>query len=222
VTALLMTVGWATVASQTVAPTQDALRVLLESYERTDGPERLAVAYPALRGFPEAEQRRLLCDKLLADMIVGIPRGIWLGTLFTLAAFVAYGAYGATMAGDLLRLAGTRNGTLLRYLQATVPAALLVLLSYMHLFFPDPGQWRGPTVLLFVALTILAAAGVRQRWPGSLWLALYGTGLTLLLRLSVDWLPGYVDALVYVAALATAGWHFISRRPALTADSVHA
>jgi hypothetical protein len=227
VTALLTTLGWATILAQAVLPSFQPLGLLIDRYEAravvppggadaTDKPkpshDALLDAYPDLKNIPEGERLAALCNKILADLIVGIPRGIWLGTLFTLISFVSFGVYGTMAAGDLLRHFGGTRRAVLPYLQATVPGCLLILALYQNLFFFGE-RWPGSThsgwlvVLLLAAMTLMAAAGVIQRWPGPLWLALYAAGLIAFLRLTWQDLPWYADVVVYTLGIATVARH---------------
>src|SRR5262249_16234052 len=65
--------------------------------------DRLLKKYPDLREVPAGDRGRVFYDKVRADLIAGIPRGIWLGALFVLVGGVGICTAQVMAAGPLLR-----------------------------------------------------------------------------------------------------------------------
>ena len=93
-----------------VVPADADLRLLAEAAaaRQTDAAaaERLLQTYPDLRQVAPDQRGQVLYQKVRADLIVGIPLGIWLGLLWATALGVAL-SLGATVAAcRLLRRHG--------------------------------------------------------------------------------------------------------------------
>src|SRR5262249_39663151 len=65
--------------------------------------ERLLEKYPELRELPVRQRGRVLYHKLQADLLAGIPLGIWSGVLFVLICSVGIATIQVVAAGPLLR-----------------------------------------------------------------------------------------------------------------------
>ncbi len=162
ITCFVISGGWATVQARTVFASMHDLALL---GQRTVEEAALLDRYPALRDVPVEQRGRLLADKIVGDLVVGIPQGVWLGMLFTLSAYGLFSVLGTRVAGVLVRRHTRPLVVLLAYLEATLAWAWLLLLAFLQIFYPA-GRVQFPwLVLALVAvLAYLAAVGVLREW----------------------------------------------------------
>jgi hypothetical protein len=129
-----------------------------------------------LRKLPGGERGRVFYHKLRADLIAGLPVGIWLAVL-VLVPFALLICTTQTMtAGPLLRRLGARPAVLLTYLERAIPATLLIpmipacafgeTLAGPYLDFP-PALLRSMLIgfLPMLGLLVLALTGALRGWP---------------------------------------------------------
>jgi predicted Ser/Thr protein kinase len=153
--------------------------------------EQLLKKYPDLRDIPARERGRVFFLKIRADLIAGIPLGIWLGALGVLTMEMLIYTIMALAAGPLLRQHGARPVVLLPYFERVFPTILLIVLSagYLiaefllgHLVNIAPLRvWY----LTLLALQTLAVLSTLRRWPWPVRLLLHSSWLLYLLVLSV-------------------------------------
>jgi serine/threonine protein kinase len=181
--------GWGFVIVTALGPIQADLRLLSEAAwlepiqaERPaptgKGParsaERLLEKYPDLREVPAQERGRVMYHKLRADLLAGIPLGIWWGMLFVLAACVGTTTAQVMAAGPLLRGQGLRRAVVWPYLEVAFPATVLISLALEALYGQRYGNrpfqiWHLP---LF-GLLALALTCTLRGWPWPLRLLLH-------------------------------------------------
>ncbi|MGE3806318.1 MAG: serine/threonine-protein kinase [Gemmataceae bacterium] len=190
--------GWGSVVALAVVPVQADLSVLGEP---DDAP--LLARYPQLADLSAEQRRYLLRDKILGDLVAGIPLGIWLGLALTVGAFAAFGILGAILAGILTRRAGSLRAALPPYLEGTLFATGMVLVVYLQAFFPPrPSAGRTLAMITFAALACLAPWMVVRNWSWPRRAALYVLGFVVIGRLTLPVLPWSVDGIVVALALA--------------------
>lgn len=216
VTAFIISGGWGSVMATTVMISAGDLHLLSHLNGQDDVTEALLARYPDLRDASPAERSSLLRDKIMGDLIVGIPRGIWLGMLFTMVSIGIFGVLGTMVAGALLRRDERMLMAILPYLEATIPSAWLILLGYLQVFYPlDGSGWRWLVVLLFGLLSVGAVVGVLKDWPARLRFALYlagtQTGITCfrIAHGQPNWLA---DTAVFLIAAGFVLGHFVGLR----------
>lgn len=170
ITAFFVSGGWGTVIASTVPSMMDDLWLLRNE-------SKILEHYPDLENVAEDRRREILSYKIIGDLAAGVPRGIWLGMLFTLVSFGAFGVLGTIVAGELQRREGSAVAVILPYLEATILSAWFILLTYLQMFYPtERVQGRWLVLLLFAALTASAVAGVLHRWPGWVRAGMYVIG----------------------------------------------
>jgi serine/threonine protein kinase len=188
-TMFALSIGWLFVYLEGLAPIQTDLQLLSEAawVESTEADrhapvgktqassaDRLLDKYPDLREVPAPERGRVLFHKLRADLLAGIPLGIWSGVLFVLVGCVATVTAQVMAAGPLLRGQGPRRAVFLPYLEMAFTATLLIGLALEALFTQRYGNrplqiWYLP---LF-GLQVLALTGSFRGWPWRLRLLLH-------------------------------------------------
>jgi hypothetical protein len=197
-TAFTLSVGWNFINLTAVWPVQADLDLLSEAAlaEPTPGGdaadregktrprpvEVLLQKYPDLREVPAGERGQVLSRKISADLMAGIPPGIWFGALFVLAVAVPVCAAQVMAAGPSLRRQGPCLAMLWPYIEVSFPATVLFVLAYAALvanYFNKPLQiWHLP---LFVLLGLALTGTVRGwRWPWRMLLHagwLFSTGM---------------------------------------------
>src|SRR5262249_39839559 len=129
--------------------------------------ERLLRQYPDLRDLPAPSRGPALHHKVRADLMAGIPVGVWLALLFAFGLGEAICVGGAVAGGPLLRRRGRIAAVVLPYLEVGVPGTFLISLAFGALFGLSVDRftlliWH-PVLGLFLAL---AVAGALRRWPG--------------------------------------------------------
>jgi hypothetical protein len=179
-TAFTFSIGWSLVSSTAVWPVQDDLRQLSEAAwaepaanrapadaagrARPDPRDALLQKYPDLREVPAAERGRVFYEKVRADLLAGIPPGIWLGALGVLIVGVLLCTAQVMAAGPLLRQ-GPFRAVLVPYLERSFPATFLFNFLWqapVERYFNMP--WRIWHLTLF-GLLVLALTGVLRGWP---------------------------------------------------------
>jgi hypothetical protein len=181
-TAFIISGGWATVQARSVFGSMDDLRLLGRMGSEDDGP--ILQRYPDLGEVPPDERGRLLVEKIVGDQVVGIPVGITLGVVFTLAAFGLFGVLGTRVAGALLRRGDSHATVVFAYLEATFASAWLILLGFLQIFYPSPAQQPWLVLAVVAALAYAAVVGVQRGWRWPVRGAIYGMGLVLISILS--------------------------------------
>jgi hypothetical protein len=196
--------GWQLIIATAVLPVQTDLRLLskaafTEPAPKGDSPDpagktrarpvdQLLEKYPDLREVPVQDRERVFYNKIRADLIAGIPPGIWFGALFVLVAGVLVYTAQMMAAGPLLRRQGPRHAVLLPYLEAAIPATVLFTLAYMvpvGRYFNEPLQiWHLP---LF-GLLVLALTSTLRGWPWPLRLLLHAGWLLSAGRMAILYL----------------------------------
>jgi hypothetical protein len=187
VTAFTLSMGWALVIQTTVWPVQHDLALLSEAAWAGPAPQenppdpagraqlaaadRLLEKYPDLREVPAGERGRVLYHKVRADLIDGIPRGIWLGVLFILVCGVSVGAAHVMIAGPLLRRPGPRRAVLVRFFEPAFLITVLACLAFgvvLEFKYLRPEIWH----LSQFGLLVLALVSALRRWSWPLRLLL--------------------------------------------------
>jgi len=184
VTLFTVAFGWWSVYSQSLVPADDDL-VLLTG---PDGP--ILESYPDLAEVPPEERRAVLLAKTRFDLAAGIPRGILMGMLLSVALTVPACVALVCWAGTLLRRDVPLRTIIPHYFEATLPA--LVFCGYMFfvaqrlLLYGTAPQYPGcyATLLTLTALAVLAA---RRR---------ASTGVRVALQLA--WIAYYAVTNAYV------------------------
>jgi hypothetical protein len=187
-TLFTLSLGWTLVIQNAVWPVQTDLRLLseaawAESTRQGNPPRpaaktqpspaaRLLEKYPDLREVPAGERGRVLYNKVRADLIGGIPRGIWLGALFVLTCGVLPGAAQVMAAGPLLRRHGASRAVLVPYLELAFPASALLCLGFATAVALQYGPAKVWHLSLF-GLLVLALTSTLRGWPWPLRLVLH-------------------------------------------------
>jgi hypothetical protein len=179
--------------------TQDDLRVLSdaafadatpasqsisEAATQTHSSDVLLAKYPDLRSIPSGERGAILYQKIRADLIGGLPLGIWLAALFAVSFSLLIFTIQVMAAGPLLRLRLTRFATVLGYLERAIPATVLIVMTPSFIvavaladrLFADLNMDMPRVVLSYLpmfGLLVLAIAATWRGWPGPLRLLLH-------------------------------------------------
>src|SRR5262249_49942271 len=144
-----------------------------------------------LREIPPAERGRVFYLKVRADLIAGIPLGIWLGALGMLMMQVPIYTIMVMAAGPLLRAHGARPGVLLPYFEQAFPTITLITLlaGYFvadvllpHMVNIAPLRFWYVSLLGLLALAVVSTL---RRWPWPVRLLLHSSWLVCLLVYSV-------------------------------------
>jgi hypothetical protein len=153
--------------------------------------ERLLRKYPDLREIPARERAKVFYVKVRADLIAGIPLGIWLGALGLLTMEMLVYAILVMAAGPLLRQHGARPVVLLPYFERAFPTITLIFLS-AGFVVAETLLSRivnfGPLRTWYMALAGLLALAVTstlRSWPWPVRLLLHGSWLLALILLTV-------------------------------------
>jgi hypothetical protein len=175
----LTSFGWSAVMLRSATSHKDLWLVTQAAWsERPEVASRqLVERYPDLRHVPAAERGAVVFDMLLAEQLTAMPTGLWAGMFLSLALGIVLGISGTMAAGSLVRQDNGRWGLLLRYLEITFPAAVLLgqlfLLGVLGLFATTQLNlpwWHPPLVLATSGLAIAAAL---RRWPWPVRLTLF-------------------------------------------------
>jgi hypothetical protein len=186
--------GWVAIIPSAVDPIQADLE-LVAAAACEGNAEAVLRKYPGLRGVPAARRGELLAKKIRAELIGGVPLGVWLGALFL---FTFYGAFFAThvmAAGPLVRRHGATPAVLRPYLEQVIPATFLIILAsgitvastlgarYLHA--PQLLAWHLPVMGLLGVAVVSTWRG--WPWPARLalhagWILGEGTLVVLFIR----------------------------------------
>jgi hypothetical protein len=170
-----------------IRPVEQDLESLSRAAWGPDGKghaERLLAKYPDLREVPAGERGRVFYHKLRADLIAGLPEGVWLAVLLLMPIGLLIFAAQMMAAGPLLRRQGARPAVLLPYLERAVPASLLIVMIPACAFAVTPAvQYINlpPALLRSALIGYLPALGVMglaltsalRDWPWPLRLLLH-------------------------------------------------
>jgi tRNA A-37 threonylcarbamoyl transferase component Bud32 len=185
-TSLTLSIGWFLIGLTAVWPIENDLRQLSEAAWAEPTPrgqpggkaqpravDRLLQKYPDLRAVPARDRGRVFYNKLRADLMAGIPPGIWLGGLYVLVCGVLTGTVQVIAAGPLLRRQGPGRAVLLPYFEAAFPALALFSLAFgtsleLSLYLTLQ-VWH----LLQFGMLVLALIGTLRGWPWPLRLLLH-------------------------------------------------
>src|SRR5262249_10349150 len=147
--------------------------------------------YPDLREIAAEERAKVFYLKVRADLIAGIPLGIWSGALALLTMEMLVYTIMVMAAGPLLREHGPRPVVLLPYLERAFPTTALIALSagfivaetlLRRLVNVAPLRiWYLPTL----GLMALAVLSTWRGWPWPLRLLLHVSWLLSLVLLTV-------------------------------------
>jgi predicted Ser/Thr protein kinase len=165
--------------------------------------DRLLTKYPDLREIAAEERAKVFYLKVRADLIAGIPLGIWSGALALLTMEMLVYTIMVMAAGPLLREHGVRPVVMLPYLERAFPTITLIALSagfvaaetlLRRLVNIAPLRiWYLPTL----GLMALAVLSTWRGWPWPLRLLLHVSWLLSLVLLSVLTSKGVVTFQIY-------------------------
>jgi tRNA A-37 threonylcarbamoyl transferase component Bud32 len=149
---------------------------------------RLLEKYPDLRQVPKRERGQVFYQKVRADLIAGIPLGIWLAALVVLGLGVPLFTTQVMAAGPLLRRHGASSRVLLPYFERAFPALLLLTMpiglvaTLVFLPFYLPSADFRPLLIWYLSLFGLLALALTSTLRGWVW--------PLRLVLHLGWLLG--------------------------------
>jgi hypothetical protein len=131
--------------------------------------DRLLERYPDLRRVPAAERGQLLYRKILGDVTMGIPLGIWLGLLLLLGMGVTISLAETIAASILLRRLGSARAVVWPYIELAIPWVVLCMVLIGGSFRFLYGWFTGHTgqlllLLLGLVLVVLAITAVLRGW----------------------------------------------------------
>jgi hypothetical protein len=164
VIAFALSYGWLLVDFTAVHPVEADLKILSEA-AAAGHTEAVLAKYPDLRDTPANERAQLLYHKVRADLLTGIPMGIWLGMLYIVGIFGGVCTCETMAAGALLRRHGQLGPMVLPYVETAVPSSVLICFAfgalagfYFNLFTLH--VWH----LSMVAFLVLAIVGILREW----------------------------------------------------------
>jgi hypothetical protein len=141
--------------------------------------KRLLDKYPDLQEVPAEQRSAVVYGKIRADLIAGIPLGIWFAALVGLLGALPLLTAQVAAAGPLLRRLGVRPAVLLPYLERALPATTLIgwVLS-LTVGLPLVGRFVDVRPFLIWApplcgLLALALTGALRNWPWPVRLVLH-------------------------------------------------
>jgi tRNA A-37 threonylcarbamoyl transferase component Bud32 len=182
VIAFTLSYGWLLVDFTAVHPVEADLKTLAEA-AAAGRTEAVLARYPDLRDTPTNERAGLLYHKIRADLITGIPTGIWLGMLYIVGIFGGACTCETMAAGALLRRHGQLGPMVLPYVEIAVPSSILICGAfgalagfYFNLFTLH--VWH----LSMVAFLVLTIVSILRGWHWAVRFALqFGWLLSLVL-----------------------------------------
>jgi hypothetical protein len=175
-------IGWPMVLTLTIVPSLPDMQLLgdvrgqpSEAAEATpaDQPDRLLEKYPDLTKVAEKDRPQRLMSKIIADQVTGSYEGMLWGMLFPFALFGLTGLMQGFISGALLVRGDSRLGSLLPYLEISLPTTMLISAMITSFFFtivavrflsrepPDVLPW----LLFFCGWMAVAIFVVAYRWP---------------------------------------------------------
>jgi hypothetical protein len=165
--------------------------------------DRLLTKYPDLREIAAEERAKVFYLKVRADLIAGIPLGIWSGALVLLTMEMLVYTIMVMAAGPLLREHGVRPVVLLPYLERAFPTITLIALLagfvvaetlLRRLVNVAPLRiWYLPAL----GLMALAVLSTWRGWPWPVRLLLHVSWLFSLVLLSVLTSKGVLTFQIY-------------------------
>jgi hypothetical protein len=180
--------GWMFLVGTTLLPASQAdsdLRLLSEvawiepgpnppmpspgAHHGADAAERLLKKYPDLRQAPPRDRGRIVYHKIMADLMEGIPLGIWLGLLCTLGLSVVISVSETVVASILLRRAGQGRAVIRPYIELAIPGVVFCIALLGGFLRVLVGWFAGHTaqllvLLLMLSLLVLAMTAVLRGW----------------------------------------------------------
>jgi hypothetical protein len=198
ITIATVSVGSLLVMATAVVPMEADLQSLSRAAWAQPAPQgagadlaRLLQKYPDLRHVPEQERGEVFYQKLRADLIAGIPLGIWLAALMVLAMAVPMFTVQVMAAGPLLRRHGVSLAVVLPYCERAFPAVLLLTtpislvaaFTLARTYLPPSFDFR-PLFICYASLFGLLALALTSTLRGWGWLPR--------LVLHLGWLLGVV------------------------------
>jgi predicted Ser/Thr protein kinase len=154
--------------------------------------ERLLKKYPDLREIPAGERAKVFYLKVRADLVAGIPLGIWLGALGGLTMQMLIYTIMVMAAGPQLRRHGARPIVLLPYFERALPAIILIMFSagyaVAELLMRNMVSSMAPIRIWYLSvlgLLALAVVSTQRSWPWPLRLVLHVSWLLTLVLLTV-------------------------------------
>jgi hypothetical protein len=136
--------------------------------------------------------------KVRADLIAGLPFGIWLSVLLVLVILVPMVTIQVMVAGPLLHQRGPRLSVLLPYLERAFPATALIGLTCgwvggfaaWEIFLRHNLDVRKPLLwtLPLIGTLALALTGALRGWAWPVRLLLHAVWLVSLGLLAVQWM----------------------------------
>jgi serine/threonine protein kinase len=199
-TVLILSLGWLLSVFTGVKPIEQDLELLSRAAwaEPTPKPappeaavrvpprpvDRLLDKYPDLREIPPRERGQVFYGKIRADLIAGLPFGIWLGALAVLIWYMPVFTIQVMAAAPLLRRQGLRPAVLLPYVERAFPATVLIALGFGLLAIPlvlrtallEVKINMGILLLMYLpllGLLVLALTSTLRGWPWPLRLVLH-------------------------------------------------
>jgi hypothetical protein len=139
--------------------------------------DQLLEKYPDLREIPSRERGRVFYGKIRADLIAGLPFGIWLGALGIVIVYMPLCTIQVMAAGPLVRRQGLKPAVLLPYFERAFPATVLYVLALglaggpfiIRLVQPQLKINLGFALLLYLPLLGLLALAVTSTLRGWSW-----------------------------------------------------
>jgi hypothetical protein len=165
--------------------------------------DRLLTKYPDLREIPADERAKVFYLKVRADLIAGIPLGIWSGALGLLTMEMLIYTIMVLAAGPLLRDHGMRPVVLLPYFERAFPTITLIALSagfvvaYTLLWHMVSIASLRPWYLTLLGLMALAVLSTWRGWPWPLRLLLHASWLFTLALLTILVSKGVLTFQIY-------------------------
>ena len=205
-TVFTLTAGLLAVITTAVEPVRADLRNLAEaawsespsqgkpgsSPEPTPTPPqaRLLNKYPDLHHIPPRERGEVFYQKIRADMIAGIPLGIWIGVALPLLGAALVFVIQVAAAGPLLRQFGPRPAVVLPYFERVIPALALLgqligLITLKGLLGMDYTRQVLPWYLALFGFLSLTLLGTIRGWAWPIRLLLHVGWIVTMGRLVV-------------------------------------
>jgi hypothetical protein len=165
--------------------------------------DRLLEKYPDLREITAEERAKVFYLKVRADLIAGIPLGIWSGALALLTMEVLIYTIMVLAAGPLLREHGVRPAVLLPYFERAFPTITLIALSAGFVVAESLLRRMVNVASLrigylpMLGLMALAVLGTWRGWPWPLRLLLHVSWLFSLVLLTALISKGVLTFQIY-------------------------
>ncbi len=185
-TAFALSFGWLGVLLSSVDPVDEDLRLLSRAAWDGQASQDLLHKYPDLADLPAGSRASVLHRKLRADLIAGIPLGIWLSMFFVLGVSESICIAGTMAGGPLVRRHGRTAAVIWPYLERVLPCCFLVGVAFgmpLNLILR-----RGILEIWHAVLTlflVLLLVGALRRWPWYVRLLLYAGALFAFVVLAI-------------------------------------